>query len=117
MLYYAIKILLTAGLIVFISEVVKSSNFFGALLVSLPMTSLIVLIWLYIETGDPQRVATLSFSVFWLILPSLVLFLVLPLLMIKFGWEFWLSLALAVFATAACYGMMLAVLKHFGIQV
>ena len=116
MLYYAIKILLTAGLIVFISEVVKRSNFFGALLVSLPMTSLIVLAWLYIETGDPQRVATLSFSVFWLILPSLVLFLVLPLL-IKFGWGFWLSLALAVLATAACYGMMLAMLKHFGIQV
>ena len=116
MLYYAIKILLTASLIVFISEVVKSSNFFGALLASLPLTSLIVLAWLYIETGDPQRVATLSFSVFWLVLPSLVLFLVLPLL-IKFGWGFWLSLTLAVLATAACYGMMLAVLKHFGIQV
>ena len=116
MLYYAIKVFLTAGLIVFISEVVKRSNFFGALLVSLPMTSLIVLAWLYIETSDPQRVATLSFSVFWLILPSLALFLVLPLL-IKFGWGFWLSLAVAVLATAACYGMMLALLKHFGIQV
>ena len=116
MLYYITKIILTAGLIVFISEVVKHSNFFGALLISLPLASLLVMAWLYIETGDAQRVATLSFSVFWLILPSLVLFLVLPVL-IRLGWGFWLSLALSIFATAACYGMMLAVLKHFGIQV
>ena len=116
MLYYLTKILLTAGLIVFISEVVKRSSFFGALLISLPLTSLVVMAWLYIETGDQQRVAALSFSVFWLILPSLVLFLVLPLL-IKLGWGFWLSLALAILATTACYGMMLTMLKHFGIQV
>ena len=115
MLYYVTKILLTASMIVLISEVVKHSNFLGALLISLPLTSLVVMAWLYIETGDHQRVATLSFSVFWLILPSLVLFLVLPLL-IKLGWGFWLSLTLAIFATAACYGIMLAILKKFGIQ-
>ena len=114
MLYYVTKVLLTASLIVFISEVVKRSNYFGALLISLPLTSLVVMAWLYIETGDHQRVATLSFSVFWLILPSLVLFLVLPLL-IKLGWGFWLSLALAMLATVACYGMMLFMLKKFGI--
>lgn len=116
MLYYAIKVLLTAGLIVFIGEVIKRSHFMGALLVSLPLTSLIVMAWLYIETGDAQKVATLSYSVFWLILPSLALFLVLPLL-IRFGMGFWSSLSLAVLATAACYGVMLVVLKQMGIQV
>jgi len=116
MFYYAIKVLLTAGFIVFIGEVIKRSHFLGALLVSLPLTSLLVMAWLYIESGDAQKVAILSHSVFWLVLPSLALFLLLPLL-IKSGVGFWPSLLLAMFATTACYGVMLAVLKQAGIEV
>ncbi|HEU0219423.1 MAG TPA: DUF3147 family protein [Gallionella sp.] len=114
MLYYATKVLLTAGLIVLASEVVKRSSMFGALLASVPLTSLAVMIWLYIETGDEQKISAFSLNVFWLVIPSLALFLVLPL-MIKFGWGFWLSVTAAVLATAACYGMMLSILKQFGI--
>ena len=114
MLYYATKVLLTAGLIVLISEVVKRSSMFGALLVSVPLTSVAIMIWLYVETGDEQKLAAFSMSVFWLVIPSLVLFLLLPLL-IKFGWGFWLSMIVAVLATTACYGMMLSILKHFGV--
>src|SRR5574340_60862 len=114
MLYYAAKVLLTAVLIVVISEVVKRSSMFGALLVSVPLTSVAIMIWLYVETGDEQKISAFSFNVFWLLIPSLALFLVLPL-MIKFGWGFWLSMIAAVLATAACYGMMLSILKHFGV--
>ena len=76
--------------------------------------ALAVMIWLYIETGDEQKISAFSLNVFWLIIPSLALFLVLPL-MIKFGWGFWLSVMAAVLATAACYGLMLSILKQFGI--
>ncbi|OGS96473.1 MAG: hypothetical protein A3H31_08465 [Gallionellales bacterium RIFCSPLOWO2_02_FULL_57_47] len=113
MLYYATKVLLTAGLIVLASEVAKRSSMFGALLASVPLTSLAVMIWLYVETGDEQKVSAFSLNVFWLVIPSLALFLLLPLL-IRFGWGFWLSVIAAVLATAACYGMMLSILKHFG---
>ena len=116
MLYYTIRVLLTTGLIVLIGEVSKRSNFLGALLVSLPLTSLFVMVWMYIETRDAQKVVALSNSVLWLVLPSLVLFLLLPVL-IKSGWGFWLSLTVSAFATAACYGIMIVVLKQFGIQV
>ncbi len=114
MIYYSIKVLATAGLIVLVGEIIKRDHLIGgALLASLPLTSLLVMVWLYLETGDPLRIAALSTGIFWLILPSLVLFLLLPVL-IKAGWGFWLSLLTAVLATTLCYGVMLAILKQFG---
>ncbi len=117
LLYYSIKVLLTAGLIVLVGEIIKRGNMFGgALLVSLPLTSLLVMVWLYLETGDTLRIAALSTGIFWLILPSLALFLLLPVL-IKAGWGFWLSLLAAVLATILCYIVMLAILKQFEVKI
>ena len=117
MLYYSIKVLLTAGLIVLVGEIIKRGSLFGgALLVSLPLTSLLVMVWLYLESGDALKIAALSTGIFWLALPSLVLFLLLPVL-IKSGWGFWFSLLSAVLATILCYGAMLLILKQFGIKI
>lgn len=115
MLYYSIKILLSSLIIVAVSEIAKRSSLLGAALASLPLTSLLAFVWLYLDTGDVQKVASLSSEIFWLVLPSLALFLVLPLL-IKMGWGFWLSLAAAVLVTAACYGVMLLVFKQLAVQ-
>jgi hypothetical protein len=115
MLYYTIKIVLSALIIVAVSEIAKRSSLLGALLASLPLTSLLAFVWLYLDTGDVQKVAGLSSDIFWLVLPSLALFLVLPLLL-KMGWGFWLSLAAAVLVTAACYGLMLLLFKQFSVQ-
>ncbi|HUX90063.1 MAG TPA: DUF3147 family protein [Gallionellaceae bacterium] len=114
MFYYTIKILLSSLIIVAVSEIAKRSSMLGALLASLPLTSLLAFVWLYLDTGDVQKVASLSSDIFWLVLPSLPLFLLLPLLL-KMGWGFWPSLALAVVVTAACYGVLLA-LKQFAVQ-
>jgi hypothetical protein len=115
MLYYTIKILLSSLIIVAVSEIAKRSSMLGALLASLPLTSLLAFVWLYLDTGDVQKVASLSSDIFWLVLPSLALFLVLPLLL-KMGWGFWLSLAVAMLVTAACYGVMLLLFKQFTVQ-
>jgi hypothetical protein len=116
-IYYSIKVLGTAGLIVLAGEIIKREHLVGgALLASLPLASLLIMVWLYIETGDPLKIAALSTGIFWLILPSLVLFLLLPVL-IKAGWGFWLSLLTAVLATTLCYGVMLAILKQFGVKI
>lgn len=109
-MYYTIKILLSALIIVAVSEIAKRSSFLGALLASLPLTSLLAFVWLYLDTGDAQKVAALSADIVWLVLPSLVLFIVLPLL-IKLGWNFWLSLGVSICATALCYGLMLFLFK------
>lgn len=115
MLYYSIKILLSSLIIVAVSEIAKRSSLLGALLASLPLTSLLAFVWLYLDTGDVQKVSSLSSDIFWLVLPSLALFLVLPLL-IKMGWGFWLSLAVAMLVTAACYGVMLLLFKRITVQ-
>ncbi|MGA7749411.1 MAG: hypothetical protein WCA63_04630 [Gallionella sp.] len=115
-IYYTIKVLATAGLIVLAGEIIKREHLVGgALLASLPLASLLIMVWLYLETGDPLKIAALSTGIFWLILPSLVLFLLLPVL-IKAGWGFWFSLLTAVLAMTLCYGVMLAILKQFGVK-
>ncbi|HEY5993379.1 MAG TPA: DUF3147 family protein [Gallionellaceae bacterium] len=115
MLNYAIKIIVSALVLVAASELAKRNTFLAALLIALPLTSLLAFVWLYLDTGDVQKVAALSLNIFWLVLPSLALFLLLPVLL-KFGWGFWLSLALSMAATAGCYGIMVAIFKQFGVQ-
>ncbi len=111
---YVFKVMLTALVVVGVSEVAKRSSFWAAALASLPLTSLLAFIWLYVETGDAQRVGSLSQSVFWLVLPSLPLFLLLPALL-RSGWSFWPSLSLACVTTAVAYFAMVWLLGKLGI--
>lgn len=115
MTYYLIKLIVTAALVVAISELAKRSTVAGALLASLPLVSLLAMIWLYVDTKDVAQVAALSRSVFWLVLPSLALFVVLPALLER-GYGFYVSLAAAAIVTIAAYGAMLRILQNFGIR-
>ena len=116
MLYTALKVLITAVLVVAISEIGKRSSALGALIASLPLTSLLAFVWIYGETGDTAKIASLSASIFWYVLPSLVLFLALPVL-INQGHDFWLSLAVSSALTFAAYLAMICILGRFGIAV
>lgn len=113
--YYLIKILVSAVLVAAISEVAKRSGFWGAVLASLPITSVLAMIWLYVDTKDVQRIDQFSTGVFWLVLPSLVLFVALPLLL-KAGWNFYASLLTAMALTVAAYFGMSYLLKAAGVQ-
>ena len=97
-----IKIALSALLIVAISEIAKRYSLLAALIASLPVVSILALTWLYVETSDVARVSELSRQIFWLVIPSLAFFLLLPVF-IKLGLGFWLSLGAAVAGTAGCY--------------
>ena len=116
MLYYAIKAILSALLIVAISEIAKRSSGFSALIASLPLTSLLAFVWLHIEGAPSEQIAELSRQIFWLVLPSLLLFLLLPLLL-KHGVNFWVSLGLSVGATAGCYLAILPLLRRMGVSL
>ena len=116
MLYYAIKIIVSALIIVIISEVAKRSSGFAALIASLPLTSLLAFVWLHFEGSQPAQIAQLSGQIFWLVLPSLVLFLLLPVLL-KQGWGFWLSLSLSSAATALCYFALMPLLRRMGVDL
>jgi hypothetical protein len=112
---YIVKIVVTALLVVAISEVSKRSSFVGALLASIPIVSVLAMIWLYTDTRDVAQVAALSRSVFWLVLPSLVLFLLLPVLLTR-GHAFYASLAVSIGATILVYLGAISVGRHFGLK-
>lgn len=116
MLYMALKVGISALVIVAVAEIAKRSSGVAALLAALPMTSLLAFVWLRIDGMEPEHIAALSGQIFWLVLPSLVLFLLLPVL-IRLGVEFWLSLTLSVAATGLCYLAMLPVLRKFGVEL
>ncbi len=116
MLYTALKVLITAGLVVAISEIGKRSTALGAIIASLPLTSLLAFVWMYGETGDTQKIAALSQSIFWYVLPSLVLFIALPI-MLRHGVAFWPALAAGCGLTFLAYLAMTQILARFGISL
>ena len=100
MLY--LKFLLSALVIVGASELAKRNLAMGALLCALPLTSLMVLSWTWVETADTARISALSISILAYTIPSLVLFVALPLLL-RTGAGFWLSLVGASAVTFLVY--------------
>ena len=115
MWYYLAKLAISATLIVVVSEAAKRSSWLGGLLASLPLVSFLGIIWLYVDTQDTDKVAALSTSIFWLVLPSLSFFLALPLLL-KW-WPFVPSLLVATLIMFAFYGVMLLILQHFDVSL
>ena len=109
-----IKYALSAALVVAISEAARRLSWLGALLASLPLVSVLAMIWLWHDTHDPQRIAQLSSGIFWLVLPSLVLFVTLPALLRR-GVSFYPSLLVAGALPALSYFLMLALLRRAGI--
>lgn len=115
MSYYVMKIAVTTALVVLISEIAKRSSLMGAVLASVPLISVLAMVWLYVETGDGLQVAALARNILWLVLPSLVLFLLLPLLLSR-GYGFYASLAVSIGVTVACYLFTLAVIRRFSLD-
>src|SRR4051794_23451098 len=104
MTQYIIKLLISAALIVAVSEISKRNSFLGGLIASLPLTSFLAMLWLYRDTHEAAKVAALSRSIFWLVLPSLVFFLVLPILLAG-SRNFYISFAVATAIMLASYGV------------
>ena len=116
MLALTLKTLLSAAIIVAIAELGKRSSFWAAALASLPLTSLLAFVWLYLDTGDTERVADTAGSIFWLVIPSLLLFVLLPWLL-RSGWGFWLALLTSSVATALAYALMVWLLPRLGVTL
>lgn len=110
MLWFVIKVLVSAVIIALVSELSKRSTVAGAVLASLPLVSVLGMIWLYVDTRDTAQVAQLSRDVFWLVIPSLILFVLLPLLL-KAKLAFAPALGISMAATVVGYFCMLSVIK------
>lgn len=107
------KGLFSGAVIVTATEIAKKSAAYGALVVSLPLTSIMALIVLYSETKDTAQVADFAEGILWLVLPSLALFLVLPQ-MLRRGQSFEVSMAVGIIATILAYGIGVYAAQSFG---
>lgn len=116
MLYAAIKALISGVVIAAASEAAKRSPAIGAIILSLPLTSILAFIWLWRDTSDTERISALAQSTFWFVLPSLPLFLVLPVLL-RSGTGFWASLGLSCLVTVLLYAAMVWTLGKLGVTL
>ena len=116
MSYYIFKVVITAILVVLISEISKRSSLIGAVLASLPIVSVLAIIWLYIDTKSVEKISQLSTSIFWLVLPSLSLFIALPLLL-RSRVNFYASLAISCAIMVLLYFTMVFILKKLDISL
>ncbi len=116
MFYWIVKALLSGVIIAAVSEIAKRSPAFGALVASLPLVSVLAIIWLWRDTGDTARIADHAEATFWYVLPSLPMFLALPFLL-RAGVGFWWALLAACVLTVALYFLTVIVAGRFGVRL
>ena len=116
MLYLVVKALVSGVLIAIVSEIAKRSPGFAALVASLPLVSVLGMIWLWRDTSDPARMAAHAGATFWYVLPSLPMFLLIPVLL-KRGVAFYPALAAGCALTVALYLAMVWAAPKVGLTL
>lgn len=109
------KYLITAALVVLISEVAKLNDKLGSLIAALPLMSVLVLIWLYVEHQPSAKIANHAWYTFWYVIPTLPMFLLFPLLLNRLG--FWLTLVACIVITLICFVVFAWLVKPLGIEL
>ena len=116
MTYLLIKAALSGVIVALVSEIARRNPGFGALVASLPLISILGMIWLWRDTSDAPRIAAHAEATFWYVLPSLPMFLLIPLLLRK-GVSFWPALLSGCLLTVILYFAMAAVAPRFGVRL
>jgi hypothetical protein len=115
--YLVIKAALSGIIVAAVSEIARRYPGWGGLVASLPLTSLLAMLWLWRDSGgDSGRVADLAGSTFWFILPSLPLFIALPWLL-RSGVGFWIAMAAVIAGTLALYALMFWAAPRLGVKL
>lgn len=115
-LFLAAKAVLSGGIIVAVSELAKRNNTAASIVHSLPLVSLLALVWLYVDTRDTALIARHMGGTFWFVLPTLPMFLAVPW-MLRRGVAFWPALAAGIALTVALYFITMRLLKASGINL
>ncbi len=116
MLYFVLKALLSGVIVAAVSEIAKRYPGLGGLVASLPLVSVLGMIWLWRDTHDPQRMAAHAAGTFWFVLPSLPMFLVIPALL-KRDVPFWPALLAGCLLTMGLFSLMLWIGPRFGLRL
>ncbi len=111
-MYFLIKLIISALMIALISEISKRNSVLGSILASVPLVSVIAIIWLYKDTKDVMAVSKLSKDIFWLVIPSLSFFVTLPLLLKK-QVNFYLAISISLIVMITLYFLMIKIMTVF----
>jgi hypothetical protein len=109
------KYLLTAAVVVVVSEAAKRSDKLGGFVAALPLVTFLALIWLYVEKQPQAKIANHAWYTFWYVVPTLPMFLMFPFLLPRLG--FWLTILASAGITALCFGLFALAVRQFGIQL
>ena len=115
MLYLICKYLITAGVVVVVSEAAKRNDQVGALIAALPLVTVLTLIWLHVEQQPMLKISNHAYYTFWYVLPTLPMFLLFPYVLPRFG--FWLSLLASIVLTALLFALLTVVMRRFGVAL
>lgn len=109
------KYMITAAVVVLVSEAAKRSDRFGGFIAALPMITLLTLFWLHFENQPDTKLANHAWYTFWYVVPTLPMFLAFPWLLQRFG--FWGALGACALITLICFGTFAFVVKRFGVNL
>jgi hypothetical protein len=109
------KYFITAGVVVAVSEFARRSDRIGALIASLPLVTVLTLIWLHVEAQPQEKLANHAWYTFWYVVPTLPMFLAFPALLPRLG--FWPALIASSMLSAACFGLFALLVRRFGIAL
>lgn len=115
MKYLIVKYLITAGVVVIVSELARRSDKLGALLAALPIITVLTLIWLFVEKQPDAKIANHAYYTFWYVIPTLPMFLLFPYALPKLG--FWLALTVSILLTLAVFFVFIFIVKQFGVEL
>ncbi len=114
-LFFLTKVLLTASIIVLVTEVAKRSDKFGGLIAALPLTTFLIVFWMYYEGASPEKISKhMTYTVFFVV-PTLPMFLVFPYVIAKFG--FYVAVSISLFLTALCIYLFNMLSEHAGFKI
>jgi len=108
------KYMITAAVVVAASELAKRSDKLGALIVALPLVTILAMVWLYVEKQPMEKIANHAWYTFWYVIPTLPMFLIFPSLLQRLG--FWPSLLVSATITVICFWLFALFVKIFGID-
>jgi hypothetical protein len=116
MWYLVLKAAISGMIVAIVSEVARRYPGWGALIASLPLVSVLGMIWLWHDRPDAANMAAHAEATFWFVLPSLPMFLAIPW-MLRSGVSFWAALLVGCAMTIALYLLMTILGPRFGLRL
>jgi len=115
-MWFIVKAALSGLIVAVVSTIAKRYPGFGALIASLPLVSVLGMLWLWHDKPDAENMAAHAQATFWFVLPSLPMFLLIPA-MLRGGWSFWTALLAGCVLTIALYLAMTWLGPRFGLRL